>query len=54
MIYIILGIVYYILSSVIFLKLIERECIFLPSNFDIAICLVPIIRVIYYIWVKFI
>lgn len=54
MIYIILGIAYYILSSVVFLKLIEREFMISLNNFDVAMCLMPIIRVIYYIWVKFI
>lgn len=54
MIYIVLGIVYYILSSVVFLKLIERECEIFLSNFDVVMCLIPIIRVIYYIWIKFI
>ena len=51
-IYIILGIAYYVLSSLLFLKLSEDETIFCLDWFDIVMCLMPIIRFIYYIYLK--
>ena len=53
-IYITLGIVYYILSSLLFLKLLENECFISLSNFGVIIGLIPVIRFIYYIYIKFI
>lgn len=52
--YIILGIIYYILSSLLFLKLLENECVICLNNYDIVMGLIPIVRFIYYIYVKFI
>lgn len=52
--YIVLGIVYYILSSLIFLKLLENETIFGLSIYGEIIGLIPIVRFIYYIYIKFI
>lgn len=54
MIWIILGIIYYIISSLLFLFLLEKEAFMCLSCFAIVMGLIPIIRVIYYIYVKFI
>ena len=53
-IYITLGIIYYILSSLLFLKLLENECLISLSNLDVIMGLIPVIRFIYYIYLKFI
>lgn len=53
-IYIAIGIIYYILSSLLFLKLLQNESIFVLNRFGIIMGLIPIIRFIYYIYVKFI
>lgn len=52
MVFIVLGIIYYVLSSLLFLKLIDNEYLFGSNNFGIVISLIPIIRVIYYIYLK--
>lgn len=52
--YIVLGIIYYILSSLLFLKLLEKEYTFCLGKFSIIMCLIPIIRFIYYFYIKFI
>lgn len=53
--WIILGIiVYYIISGLIFMWLIGKERLFdYVSDFEIIISLIPIIRFIYYIHIKF-
>lgn len=52
--YIILGINYYVLSSLLFIKLLEDENSFALSKYEIIIELIPIVRFIYYIYVKLI
>lgn len=52
--YIIIAIIYYVFSSIIFSKLIDKERIFGLDRFDFIISLIPIIRFIYYICIKFI
>lgn len=54
MIDIIVGIIYYIFSSIAFTILIDCERIVGLSNFDFVICLIPIVRIVYWIYVKFI
>lgn len=52
--YIMLAIIYYILSSLLFLKLLHNECLICLDSFSIVMGLIPIVRFIYYIYVKFI
>lgn len=50
--FIVLGIIYYVLSSLLFLKLIDNEYLIGSDRFGIVISLIPIIRFIYYIYLK--
>ena len=53
MLYIIVFLIYYIISSIIFKKLYEREAIFgVLNTFDEIIVLIPLIRLVYYINLK--
>lgn len=52
-IYIAIGIIYYILSSLLFLKLLDNETIFGLNIFGEIIGLIPIVRFVYYIYMKF-
>lgn len=52
--YSMLAIIYYILSSLLFLKLLHNECLICLDSFSIVMGLIPIVRFIYYIYVKFI
>ena len=52
--WIILGVVYYIISSLLFLYLLEKETVVgILSRFSIVMSFIPIIRFIYYIYFKF-
>ena len=50
---IILIISYYIISTLLFLKLYERETLFgILDTFGQILCFIPLIRFIYYIYLK--
>ena len=53
MIYVVVAIVYYIISTFIFKKLYERETLFgVLNTFSEVIVLIPLIRLVYYINLK--
>lgn len=51
---IVLGIIYYMISSFIFLRLYEKEAFLgVLNKYGEMMCFIPIIRSVYYIHLKF-